>query len=88
MVRVAGEVDFRAAPVLAAAVDAALRDGASAVFVDLAQVCFFGAAGASALTVARRQCQRRGVQFSLLRPSPSTSCLALPTSLGHSPGGK
>ncbi len=89
VVRVAGEVDFRTAPVLAAAVNEALRDGASAVFVDLAQVCFFGAAGASALTVARRQCQRRGVQFSLLRPSRAALLvLSFTDLLGPQPGGK
>ena len=89
VVRVAGEVDFRTAPVLAAAVNEALRDGASAVFVDLAQVCFFGAAGASALTVARRQCQRRGVQFSLLRPSRAAHLvLSFTDLLGPQPGGE
>ena len=69
LIRVAGEVDYCTAPVLALAVNEALREGASAVFVDLAQVSFFGAAGASALVVARRQCQRWGAGFAILRPS-------------------
>ena len=72
LIRVAGEVDYCTAPVLALAVNEALREGASEVFVDLAQVSFFGAAGASALVVARRQCQRWGAGFAILRPSRAT----------------
>ena len=69
LLRVAGEVDYCTAPVLGLAVKEALRQGAAEVFVDLAQVSFFGAAGASALVVARQRCQRRGAAFTILRPS-------------------
>ena len=89
LVRVAGEVDCSTASVLAAALNEALRVTTSAVFVDLAQVCFFGAAGASALTVARQQCQRRGVQFSLLRPSRAVLLvLSFTDLLRPQPGGE
>jgi anti-anti-sigma factor len=71
LVCVGGEVDYCTAPVLGWAVNEALRFGAAAVFVDLAHVSFFGAAGASALTAARRHCQRRGADFAILRPSPA-----------------
>jgi anti-sigma B factor antagonist len=69
LLRLTGEVDYCTAPVLGLAVKEALREGASEVFVDLAQVSFFGAAGASALVVARQRCQRRGAAFAILRPS-------------------
>jgi anti-anti-sigma factor len=69
LLRVAGEVDYWTAPVLGMAVKEALRQGAAEVFVDLAQVSFFGAAGASALVVARQRCQRLGAAFAILRPS-------------------
>jgi anti-sigma B factor antagonist len=89
LLRVAGEVDYCTAPVLGLAVKEALREGASEVFVDLAQVSFFGAAGASALVVARQQCQRRGAAFAILRPSRAALRVLNFTDLaGHSPGGK
>jgi anti-anti-sigma factor len=69
LVSVAGEVDYCTAPVLGMAVNEALRVRASEVFVDLAQVSFFGAAGASALAAARRRCQRHDAGFAILRPS-------------------
>jgi anti-anti-sigma factor len=69
LVRVTGEIDFCTAPKVLAAVNEALGDGARSIFIDLAQVSFFGAAGAMALLVARRQCQRRGAEFVVLRPS-------------------
>ena len=78
LVRVTGEIDLCTAPQLLVAVNKALGDGARSIFIDLAQVSFFGAAGAMALLVARRHCQRRGAEFVLLRPSrPALRVLAL-----------
>ncbi len=78
LVRVAGEIDFNTAPKLSVAVDDALSEGAYSIFIDLAEVTFFGSAGAIALQVARRHCQRRGAEFVLLRPSrPALRVLAL-----------
>ena len=78
LVRVTGEIDLCTAPQLLVAVNKALGDSARSIFIDLAQVSFFGAAGAMALLVARRQCQRRGAEFVLLRPSrPALRVLAL-----------
>jgi anti-sigma B factor antagonist len=71
LIRVTGEVDVCTAPELAAAVQHALLRGASSVYVDLAQVSFFGAAGANVLLHAKRACQRGGTSFVLLRPSRS-----------------
>jgi anti-sigma B factor antagonist len=86
--RVAGEVDYRTAPLLGLAVKEALREGVSEVFVDLAQVSFFGAAGASALVVARQRCRRRGAAFAILRPSPAALMVLRFTDLvGRGPGG-
>jgi anti-anti-sigma factor len=77
LVRVTGEIDLCTAPQLLVAVNKALGDGARSIFIDLAQVSFFGAAGAMALLVARRLCQRRGAEFVLLRPSrPALRVLA------------
>ncbi len=69
LVRVTGEIDYCTAPKLSTAVNEALGKGASSIFVDLAEVTFFSAAGAIALLTARRQCQRRSAEFVLLRPS-------------------
>ena len=69
LVSVSGEVDFSTAPRVLTAANDALRRGARAVFIDLAGVTFFGAAGATALLAARRQCWQRRVAFALLRPS-------------------
>ena len=89
LLRVAGEVDYCTAPVLGLALKEALREGASEVFVDLAQVSFFGAAGAAALVVARQRCQRRGAAFAILRPSGAAlRVLNLTDPAGHSPGSK
>jgi anti-anti-sigma factor len=78
LVRVTEEIDLCTAPPLLVAVNKAIGDGARSIFIDLAQVSFFGAAGAMALLVARRQCQRRGAEFVLLRPSrPALRALAL-----------
>ena len=78
LVRVTGQIDLCTAPQLLVAVNEALVDGARSIFIDLAQVSFFGAAGAMALLVARRHCQRRGAEFVLLRPSrPALRVLAL-----------
>ena len=71
LIRVTGEVDLCAAPELAAALHHALVEDASSVFVDLAEVLFLGAAGATVLLRAKRACQRRGTNFALLRPSQS-----------------
>jgi anti-sigma B factor antagonist len=71
LIRVTGEVDVCTAPQLAAAVRHALVEGASSIYIDLAQVSFFGAAGATVLLHAKRACQRRGTNFVLLRPSRS-----------------
>ncbi len=77
LVRVTGEIDHCTAPKLSTAVSEALSKGASSIFVDLAEVTFFSAAGAIALLTARRQCQRRSAQFVLLRPSrPALKVLA------------
>ena len=77
LVRVAGEIDFNTAPKLSVAVDDALNEGACSIFIDLAEVTFFGSAGAMELLVARRDCQRRGAEFVLLRPSrPALRVLA------------
>ena len=77
LVRVTGEIDFNTAPKLSVAVDDALSDGACSIFIDLAEVTFFGSAGAMELLVARRHCQRRGAEFVLLRPSrPALRVLA------------
>jgi anti-sigma B factor antagonist len=90
LLRVAGEVDYWTAPVLGMAVKEALRQGAAEVFVDLAQVSFFDAAGASALVVARQRCQRRGAAFAILRPSrPALRVLSFTDLVGRqSRGGK
>jgi anti-anti-sigma factor len=78
LVRVTGEIDLCTAPQLLVAVNKALGNGARSIYIDLAQVSFFGAAGATALLVARRHCQRRGAEFMLLRPSrPALRVLAL-----------
>jgi anti-anti-sigma factor len=69
LISVSGEVDFCTAPQVLIAASDALRRGARAVFIDLARVTFFGAAGATALLAVRRQCWQRGVDFALLRPS-------------------
>ena len=69
LVSVSGEVDISTAPRVLAAANDALRQGARAVFIDLARVTFFGAAGATALLAVRRQCWQRAVTFALLRPS-------------------
>lgn len=53
VVRVTGEIDLCTAPQLLVAVNDALVDGARSIFIDLAQVSIFGAAGAMALPVAR-----------------------------------
>lgn len=71
LIRVTGEVDVCTSPQLAAAIHRAVLGGASSVYVDLAQVSFFGAAGATVLLHAKRACQRRGTTFVLLRPSRS-----------------
>lgn len=77
LVRVAGEIDHCTAPKLTAAVNEALSEGSCSIFVDLAEVTFFSAAGAMALLGGRRQCQRRGARFVLLRPSrPARRVLA------------
>ena len=77
LVRVTGEIDHCTAPKLSTAVNEALSKGASSIFVDLAEVTFFSAAGAIALLTARRQCQRRSAEFVLLRPSrPALKVLA------------
>ena len=77
LVRVTGEIDHCTAPKLSTAVNEALSKGACSIFVDLAEVTFFSAAGAIALLTARRQCQRRSAQFVLLRPSrPALKVLA------------
>ena len=77
LVRVTGEIDHCTAPKLSTAVNEALNKGASSIFVDLAEVTFFSAAGAIALLTARRQCQRRSAEFVLLRPSrPALKVLA------------
>ena len=81
LVRVTGEIDVYTAPKLLVAVNEALADEARSVFIDLAQVSFFGAAGAMALLVARRQCQRRGTEFVLLRPSAAALRVLLLTDL-------
>jgi anti-sigma B factor antagonist len=69
LIRVTGEIDRCTAPQLAAAINHALVEGASSMFVDLAEVAFFNAAGATVLLYAKRACQRRGTNFALLRPS-------------------
>jgi anti-sigma B factor antagonist len=71
LIRVTGEVDVCTAPQLSAAVRHALIEGASSVYVDLSEVTFFGAAGATVLLRAKGACQRRGINFMLLRPSSS-----------------
>ncbi len=77
LVRVTGEIDHCTAPKLSTAVNEALSKGASSIFVDLAEVTFFSAAGAIALLTARRQCQRRSARLVLLRPSrPALKVLA------------
>ena len=77
LVRVTGEIDHCTAPKLSAAVNEALNAGACSIFIDLAQVTFFSAAGAIALLGSRRHCQRRSVQFMILRPSrPAVKVLA------------
>jgi anti-sigma B factor antagonist len=68
-ISVSGEIDYCTAPRVLAATDDVLRRGACAVLIDLAGVTFLGAAGASVLLAARRQCWQRGVAFTLLRPS-------------------
>ena len=77
LVRVTGEIDHCTAPKLSAAVNEALSEGACSIFIDLAQVTFFSAAGAIALLGSRRHCQRRGARFMILRPSrPALKVLA------------
>ena len=77
LVWVTGEVDHCTAPKLSAAVNEALSEGACSIFIDLAEVTYFSAAGAIALLGSRRYCQRRGAQFMLLRPSrPALKVLA------------
>jgi anti-anti-sigma factor len=69
MVHVEGAVDVATAPRVLAAVSDALADGSYLVFVDLAYVIALGAAGAIALTEARHDCQGRGGNLVVLRPS-------------------
>ena len=77
LVRVSGEIDHCTAPKLTAAVNEALSKAAGSIYVDLAEVTFFSAAGAVALLTARRHCQRRRVEFVILRPSrPALKVLA------------
>ena len=52
LVRVTGKIDLCTAPQLLVAVNKGFGDGACSIFVDLAQVSFFGAAGAMARLVA------------------------------------
>jgi anti-anti-sigma factor len=77
LVRVTGEIDHCTAPKLSGAVNEALSEGACSIFIDLAEVTFFSAAGAIVLLGARRHCQRRGAELMLLRPSrPAQRVLA------------
>jgi anti-anti-sigma factor len=83
LVRVTGEIDHCTAPKISAAVNEALSEGACSIFIDLAQVTFFSAAGAIALLGAKRHCLRRGAEFVLLRPSrPTLKVLAFTDLVG------
>ncbi len=59
----AGEVDASSAGHLAAAVDAALTDGARQLLLDLTAVTFLGVAGVRAVAEAQRHASGAGVQL-------------------------
>lgn len=69
LISISGEVDMETGPKIVAAVNAALERRPSSIFIDLAQVTFFGVAGATALLGARQKCERSSVNFTILRPS-------------------
>lgn len=71
LITVWGEIDIQTGPQISAAFSAALERHASSIFVDLAEVSFFGVAGATALLGAKQKCQQKGVNFTLLRASHS-----------------
>ncbi len=81
LITISGEIDVQTAPHISEAVDAALERQPSSIFIDLAPVSFFGVAGATALLGARQKCRRNGVNFALLRPSPSTRLVLALTGL-------
>ena len=62
-VHAAGEVDTASARQLAAAVDAALTDGARQLLLDLTAVTFLGVAGVRAVAEAERHASGAGVEL-------------------------
>jgi len=70
VVSVTGEVDIATTDQLADALDAALRRGAMGLVCDLTGVSFLGAAGVTALLVARRRAIACHTWFDLVCPQP------------------
>jgi anti-sigma B factor antagonist len=69
LVRVAGELDFGAAPQLAAAVDELLDVGHARIVIDLRALEFLDSAGVHTLLSAHAAAQRRGAALRLVRGS-------------------
>ena len=70
VVSVSGEVDLATTAQLSEALGAALRRGAVGLVCDLTGVSFLGAAGLTALLVARRRAIARHSWFDLVYPQP------------------
>ena len=70
VVTVTGEVDIATTPQLSAALGAALRRGGEGLVCDLTGVSFLGAAGLTALLVARRQAIACRTWFDVVCPQP------------------
>jgi anti-sigma B factor antagonist len=70
VVSVTGELDIATTAQFSEALDAALRRGAKGLVCDLSAVSFLGAAGVTALLVARRRALASHARFDLVCPQP------------------
>lgn len=71
VVMVRGELDMLTAPGLDTELRHECARAGRAVYVDLAQVEFLGAAGVNTLVDAYQVCRREALAFALLNPSPA-----------------
>jgi anti-anti-sigma factor len=67
IVRVSGELDLGAAPLVAATVDELLDVGCAHVVIDLRDLSFLDSAGVHMLVAARHRADQRGTALSLVR---------------------
>lgn len=81
IVQVQGEVDIHTSPALESALQEAVNDGKSAVWVDLSDVSFMDSSGLGALIASLRVAKANSKELVLVSPQPAVNRVLAMTGL-------